>query len=52
MITKKPLKLDARAKRAIAKLAVRGMRFPESLTYGQIRRIARAALDYVSVKKR
>lgn len=49
MVAKQPRKISSRDRRAIAKLALKGMRDPTSLTFGQVRRIATAVYAYMSV---
>jgi len=48
MVAKQPRKISAQGRRAIAKIAMRGLKDPASLTYGQIRRIAAMALAQVT----
>ena len=48
MVAKQPRKFSARDRRAVAKIALKAMKDPASLTNGQIRRLASVALAQVT----
>ena len=47
-MAKQPRKISAQGRRAIAKIAMRGLKDPASLTHGQIRKIAAVALAQIT----